>query len=169
MMKITAKELAHSVGLQTNPEYYYCRGAIITDLDGTMLAKIHQKIKNELGNEAANAFVTMVQNIKLLSARKFLESIYALENNGWKYSEAIQKEINEKKPNYGRMNAVYEYHASLRNDTDFIRNAFLECIDEKHDSILLRFERYRRALHGEDNFGDFFDEDYDDDENAEYE
>ena len=109
MSSITAEELVHSVGLKTQPEYYMGRGAITSDLDGEMLASIHQKIKQELGDEAAKAFVTMVKNVKLLSARKFLESIYALEKNSWIYSEVIQKEINQRKYDCGNCNAIYRF------------------------------------------------------------
>ena len=170
MANITARDLAHSVGLRITHEYYKGRGARIIDLNGEKLANIHQKIKAELGDEPAKAFVTMVQNIKSLSARRFLESFYALEKNGWEYSEEIQREINEREENYRNLDAIYAYHASLRDDTNVIRRSFLAYIDEKYDYRFMRFENYMRMVsESRDNFYGDVSSDDDDDDNAEYE
>ena len=67
MVKITAKELVDLSGMYSNnPEKYSARSARVHDLDGEKLAKIYQKIKEEIGAEAAEAFSLMVKNIKYL-------------------------------------------------------------------------------------------------------
>ena len=169
MANITAREIVQSVNLNCLPEYYKGRGARYNDLPGTKLANIHQKIQENLGRDAAKAFVAMVENVKVLSVKKFLESLYALEENNWKFSEAIQTEINEKKENYGRMTAVYEYHESLCDDTFAIRRSFLANINNRDDLRKARFEIYVRSV--SDSMDDCFnenDEGDDDDDYAEY-
>lgn len=169
MTNITARDIVQSVGLNCRPEYYKGRGARYVDLDGTKLANIHQKIQENLGNDAAKAFVTMVENVKVLSAKKFLESLYALEQNGWSFSETIQIEINEKKENYGCMSAVYEYHESLYDDTFAIRRTFLASINKTADLRQLRFEMYLRTTsRSRDEFSGEFGDDDDNDDYAEY-
>lgn len=49
-----------------------------------ILVGIHAGIKKEFGDEAAENFVTMVENIKLLSATTFLQELYQLHDSGWK-------------------------------------------------------------------------------------
>ena len=169
MTNITARDMVQAVGLNCHPEYYRGRGARFNDLDGTKLANIHQTIQKNIGEEAAEAFFTMVQKVKVLSVTKFLESLYALEKNAWEFSEEIQNEINEKKENYGSMRVIYEYHESLNDDTDYIRRSFLANTKEKSDLRLLRFEMYMRTITSrrEDCFGEFDDDD-DNDDYAEY-
>ena len=171
MTNITARDMVQSVGLNCHPEYYRGRGARFNDLDGTKLANIHQKIQENFGENAAKAFVTMVENVKVLSVKKFLESLYALEQNHWQFSDKIQTEINEKKENYGSMRTVYEYHESLNDDTDYIRRSFFANINGKNDLRQFRFEMYMRAITNrrDDCFGEFDDDDDDDnDDYAEY-
>ena len=170
MTNITARDIVSSVGLVANPEYHKGRGAWSNDLDGETLADIHQKIKMNFGEDAASAFVTMIQNIKLLSVKKFLESLYALEKNSWNFSEAIQTEINEKKENYGSMNTIYEYRISLRDDTTSIKRSFMAYINSSSNKRYLRFESYLRTTsrNHDEWLGDFNDSD-DNDDYAEYE
>lgn len=169
MANITAREIVQANGFDSNPEYYKGRGARYNDLEGTILANIHQKIKTDLGDSAAQAFVTMIQNVKVLSVKKFLESLYALEKNGWEFSEKIQNDINEKKEDYGKMNVVYEYHHSLKDDTELIKRSFLANISGKNELRNFRFEMYMRSINKsrEDCFGEFKEND-DDDDYAEY-
>lgn len=166
MTNITAREMVQSVGLESWPGYYKGRGARYNDLDGARLANIHQKIRENLGQDAANAFVTMVENVKVLSVKKFLESLYALEQNNWRFSEAIQIEINERKENYGAMSAVYEYHESLYDDTSAIKRSFWANINQKTDLRQLQFEMYMRAIANKSD--DFFGEINDFDDNDDY-
>ena len=169
MKYITAREIVQTVGLNPTPEYYKGRGARFNDLNGTKLANIHQKIKKNVGESAAQAFVTMIQNVKVLSVKKFLESLYALEQNDWKFSETIQIEINEKQEDYGSMSAVYEYHQSKIDDTEIIRKSFFANINRKDDLRYLRFEMYMNAaINSRDDCTGEFDDDDDDDDYAEY-
>ena len=169
MANITAREIVQSVGLNCLPNYYKGRGARFNDLDGTKLANIHQKIQENLGKDAARAFVTMVENVKVLSVKKFLESLYALEQNDWRFSEVIQIEIDEKKENYGSMSAVYEYHENLYDDTVAIRRSFLANINKNADLRQVRFEMYMRTIaNNRDDFLGEFDDSDDNDDYAEY-
>ena len=169
MANITAREIVQSVGLDCRPEYYKGRGARFSDLDGTRLANIHQKIQENLGKDAANAFVTMVENVKVLSMKKFLESLYALEQNNWRFSETLQIEIDERKENYGKMSAVYEYQENLCDDTFAIRRNFLAIVNKKADLRQVRFEMYMRSIaSSRDDFNDDFESDDDADDYAEY-
>lgn len=163
MPKVTAQELVKSVGMHTDPEYYKGRCASTRDLDGGMLARLYLTIKKELGDDAAEAFSLMVQNVKLLSALKFLKSLYALEENGWNYLAEIQKAIDEEQVDYGSLRVIYEYQMSKKNDTSYIRSSFLSNINGKNNS---RFENYTRYREEYDDFWE--DDDNVDDDDEEY-
>ena len=168
MANVTARDIVQSEKINCSPEYYKGRGARFSDLSGVKLANIHQKIQENFGQDAAKAFVTMVEKVKVLSVKKFLESLYALEQNNWRFSEEIQTEINEKKENYGKMSVIYEYQESLRDDTFAIRRSFLANINNKNDLRQHRFELYLGTTSDcdADCFNDF---EYDDnDDYAEY-
>ena len=79
------KDIIRNNRMSTRPEYYSGRGAILCDLDGKILEGIYQGIKKEFGVRAAQNFVKMVDDIKVLSATTFLEELYMLCGNGWKY------------------------------------------------------------------------------------
>lgn len=160
MPKLTAKEIVELEGMCPNPEYYRGRCATTSDLDGGILFNFYLTIKKELGDGPAEAFSLMVQNVKQLSAQKFLKSLYALEENGWEYLSEVQKKINEAQEDYGTMRVIYEYHMSKRDDTAYIRNSFLSNIRKNKYS---RFESYMRYRSEEVDFLDD-DDDTDDDD-----
>jgi hypothetical protein len=81
------KEIILEVGMSTRPEYYSGRGATTSDLTTNMLFKFYDKILKNFGIDAANNFVKMVANIKVLSATAFLQDLYILTGNGWKYTK----------------------------------------------------------------------------------
>lgn len=82
-MAVTAKEIVRSVGIMDLPEYYSGKQVNFSDLNGDKLYAIYLKIKENLGDNQANAYVIMVQQLKILTASNFLECLYALEKNNW--------------------------------------------------------------------------------------
>jgi len=81
------QEIIRNAGMSERPGYYSGRGATLSDLDSTILNKIAKSIKESYGNEAFNNFVSMVWNMKVLSATAFLNNLYALERANWNLSE----------------------------------------------------------------------------------
>ena len=67
--------------MSPRPEYYSGRGVNPGDLNEGHLETIHQAILEEKGAEAAEAFVSMVEAIPVLSATDFLLSLGALDRN----------------------------------------------------------------------------------------
>ena len=82
-MAVTTKEIVRSVGITDLPEYYSGRGVNFNDLNADKLYAIYKKIRESIGDKQANAFVTLVQQLKILTASNFLECLYVLENNNW--------------------------------------------------------------------------------------
>ena len=87
MKNITAREIVREARMCDDPSYYSGYRARRHDLSGERLIIIHKKIKEELGENQAKEFVTMIKEISSLSATNFLKQLYAMEENGWKYSE----------------------------------------------------------------------------------
>jgi len=71
--------------MSTRPEYYSGRGAALSDLNSEILQKIYVGIEKQYGVKAAKNYVRMVDDIKVLSATTFLEELYQLFYNDWKY------------------------------------------------------------------------------------
>lgn len=92
-MTISAREIVYSVGMPDRPEYYSGRGAMSCYLNGDQLYEIHTTIKKEIGTEQAVAFVSMIENLKTLSATNFLNSLYALEAREWVFVPASESDI----------------------------------------------------------------------------
>ena len=136
--KLTAMNIVHEVGMSGRPEFYSGRGAILTDLDSSLLTKIHDLIKREHGDDASKNFVEMVVNMKNLSASDFLTCLYHLESSDWKYSGfqsdlpggiAVAKDREGRYDAFsgmmGAMDAIF-VNRSGRDETEMIRNPFLE-------------------------------------------
>jgi hypothetical protein len=79
------KEIIRNNRMSTRPEYYSGRGAILCDLTGEILEGIYQGILKTYGKDAAKNYVKMISDIKVLSATTFLEELYMLFRNDWKY------------------------------------------------------------------------------------
>jgi len=107
-MAMTAREMVNSVGMSEHVEVYANRVATWTDLSVSHVLGIYNRIRNEIGAHAVEAFVSMVENLKILTASNFLSAFYALEENGWVYAP-----FEENDPGVGP------------GDTEYIRNTFL--------------------------------------------
>ncbi len=84
----SARQIIHEYcdgRLSGRPEYYSGRGPNEGDLNSKHLADVHRGIKTELGDDAAKAFVRMVEVQADMSATAFLNSLYRLERAGWKF------------------------------------------------------------------------------------
>jgi hypothetical protein len=81
------KDVIRNSNMSTRPEFYSGRGAIMSDLNGKILEGIYQGILKEFGEKPAKNFLKMVADIKVLSATTFLEELYMLYGNGWKYTK----------------------------------------------------------------------------------
>ena len=128
------KDIIRNNRMSTRPEYYSGRGAILADLDSDILDGIHMGIEAEYGKSAAKNFIKMVADIKVLSATTFLEELYQLNYNGWKYSVkkthasgiTVPKDENG---NYDMMGGMFGMMIALsggnRDDTQRIKGNFL--------------------------------------------
>jgi len=128
------KDIIRNNKMSTRPEFYSGRGAITCDLNGNILEGIYQGIKKEFGDKPAENFVKMVEDIKVLSATTFLEELYVLCSNNWKYRKKRTHAAGvtvpkDKDGNYdlaggmfGMMNAMM---SSGRDETQSIKSYFL--------------------------------------------
>ena len=133
------KDIIRNNNMSTRPEFYSGRGAIMCDLNGNMLEGIYQGIKKEFGDFAAKNFVKMVANIKVLSATTFLEELYMLFGNGWKYKNkpksrqdngiSFPKNENGEYDDRSVMSGMLGMFAAMgnngRDETQEIKNYFL--------------------------------------------
>lgn len=136
MSTITAKELVSTANMSTRPEYYSGRGAILGDLSGEQLFTIYNGIKEKLGEEQATAFVTMIENIKSLSATNFLNCLYALEASDWVYRPFEESDIDIGPDGPEREIIAFAttftgLSSFVRDDTDYIRGTFFKLIKHK--------------------------------------
>lgn len=83
----TLKNVIRNNRMDTAPSFYSGRGATLTDLNSDILRGIHKGIKKEFGKNASENFIKMVAGIKVASATTFLNELYSLLSNGWKYTE----------------------------------------------------------------------------------
>jgi hypothetical protein len=128
------KDIIRNNQISTSPEYYSGRGATLSDLNDRILEGIHNGIKKEYGADAAKNFVKMVSDIKVLSATTFLQELYDLFYNKWKYTNkkehaagvAVGKDENGDYDLVGGMFGMMEaMMGSGRDDTQMIKTGFL--------------------------------------------
>ena len=140
------QDIIRDNNMSTRPEYYSGRGAIRCDLDGSMLEGIYQGILKEYGEDAAKNFVEMVADIKILSATTFLEELYQLQLNDWKYTKkethaagvTVPKnedgEYDETSMRSGMIGIMNAMH-NTRDETNSIRGRFLKSHGIKNSGI----------------------------------
>lgn len=131
---ITAEQMVRKAKMSTRPEFYSGRGAMYCDLNDTKLLIIYREIQKNIGEEQAQAFVTMIENTKSLSATNFLNRLYALESNNWEYSSNFEESDIDVGPDSPGREAVAfatimsAFSSSGRDDTRYIRNSFFRLI-----------------------------------------
>jgi len=84
---MNTKQIIESLGMSARPAFYSGRPA--GDFTAPKLVMIYKIIKKEKGKESAQAFQTMIKKIPNLSGTAFIESLYNLERNSWKYEDNI--------------------------------------------------------------------------------
>jgi hypothetical protein len=83
------REIVQNAGMSDRPAFYSGRGATLSDLNSTILQKIHDGIVKEFGKEAGEGFVQMVDELRVMSATSFLNSVYRLSHNNWVFSPEL--------------------------------------------------------------------------------
>jgi hypothetical protein len=139
------KDIIRNNNMSTRPEFYSGRGATTSDLNSDILFGIHKDIKKEYGEDAAKNFVKMVADLKIASATAFLQRLYDLSNNDWKYFDresqsaaegvAIEKNADgEYDSIHGMVSMMNAMHSGINNQTNRIVGSFLSangCVNEK--------------------------------------
>lgn len=132
------KRIVTTAKMSTRPEYYSGRGAIRSDLNGTILKTIFDSVKTDFGDEAANSFVEMVKGMKQLSATAFLNELYQLAQNDFIFTASVgfgtMEIAKDKDGNYDMnhgMISMMSALTNLRDETTSIRNEFLWMIGER--------------------------------------
>ena len=143
--------------MSTRPEYYSGRGATISDLTGEILTGIHEGIEKEYGKDAAKNFVDMVADIKVLSATTFLQELYNLFHNDWKYTKkenhaagvSVPKnddgEYDKKSARIGMFGMMSAMMHDGRDDTEIIRGYFIRSHGYKPKGEIRYYDKFGRC------------------------
>lgn len=130
----TLKDIIRNNRMSTRPEFYSGRGATLSDLDEKILFGIHKDLNKKFGKKAGNAFIKMIDGINVLSATAFLNGLYELFHNNWKYNEQKPESISIPKDKDGNYNSTIgivgimeSLFSSGRDDTKRIKHWFLKC------------------------------------------
>jgi hypothetical protein len=134
----SAGSMLHGVRMSSRPEFYSGRGAKYCDLNGKQLVNILNQIEQSIGEEAVNAFIQLVDSIKVLSATDFMVALYALERNGWKLHASIEKNpqgegsaFNDEVTAFCTVMSVFGGFGDW-DDTDAIKIEFLRLLPDKY-------------------------------------
>lgn len=114
-------------GMSPSPSYYSGRGATRCDLDDSKLEKLWNAIKTHRGDKAAEAFVRMVESIKVISATDFLLALAAFDAAGFKWEHSMLPRtggIYATDP-IGALCTVVSHLSYRENDTRAIKDPFL--------------------------------------------
>lgn len=141
--------LCMDAGIHPDPSYYSGRGATTSDLNDTILTRIHEAVVRGKGVEAGKAFIAMVAALPEASATAFLNGLFALEARGWVWDTAAPKPSSIAPDNMGSAFAtVVEVLGRSRQTSEerlmrdaMVRAAFLS----RHG---VRDPRFRRTLYG---------------------
>ncbi len=114
-------------GMSTRPAFYSGRGATTADLSESKLEKVWTAIKTHRGDEAAEAFVKMVESIKVLSATDFLLALESLDSSGFKWAPNLRptaRGLHAEDPITGLFTVLSVCYQG-RDETRTIRDPFL--------------------------------------------
>jgi hypothetical protein len=123
-------------GLSSSPSYYSGYAANTGDLRQDRLQKIHEGIKTHYGVEAAKGFVEMMKHISNLSPTYFLNELYRLAGNDFKYKKPTNEvpdsqknvEVSDLGSAFGTV--MMKMGPPQRDATDEIRSSFLWSVGE---------------------------------------
>ncbi|MDD4412863.1 MAG: hypothetical protein PHR00_04435 [Patescibacteria group bacterium] len=127
------QEIVENANMSARPGYYSGRGATLSDLNDAILNKIAKSIKENYGDKAFDSFVSMVWDMKVLSATAFLNNLYTLESVDWDLSQFSLTNSDKHFENEGEaieLVATVFSRSSKDNDstdffTDLIRKNFV--------------------------------------------
>jgi|GEM_PF-2422036 len=83
---------APGVSMSTRPEYYSGRGVITSDLGPRHLKAIYDGLVADFGQETADQFCLMIEDLTNLSATNFLNQFYSFFDRGLVWRGKGQKE-----------------------------------------------------------------------------
>jgi hypothetical protein len=135
-------------GMSARPEFYSGRDAMLCDLNGEQLEKIYQSIVKDFGEEAGKNYIHMVKDIEVLSATKFLNSLYSLCNNDWMWNNTNEESnilIDGEGSAWGTIGSVL--FGGKYDDTSSIKNGFL-----RNHGIQPSVKRDERGFYCEDGY-----------------
>ncbi len=131
-------DIVSQAGMSTRPEFYSGRGAIRSDLNSDILFKIHHGIGKHFGEPASESFVLLVEAMPELSATAFLNELYLLAGNDFKFQGIAGFDGFDFAKNEDGTHNLAQGMASLmsalgnnRNDTESIRAEFLSRFPKK--------------------------------------
>lgn len=84
-MKVT--QYLRNVSIMPQASYYSGSPAKRTDLDGQKLFSIYSDLTKECGEKAGDNFISLVRGMETLALTPFINSLFALETNGWIYTK----------------------------------------------------------------------------------
>lgn len=161
-MPMTAREIVHEYTknrMSARPEYYSGRGATLSDLDSKLLEMIYQGILKEIGQNAAKELIKMVEDLDVLSATHFLNSLYALEARSWRWERRQRKagpmdhiDVGSDQDPEARLTiglcsiGAWGLGGSDRDETDTIRGAFLQKYGSRKTKLSHPNDRAGRSL-----------------------
>lgn len=155
-----AKEILLAAGMSSAASVYSGRGATTSDLTGNHLQKIWELILKHHGEKPAEAFVCMVEAMDKMAATAFINELYSLESNAWKFDaiarhsgiEIAKNENGEYDYGHGLMSVTSAFASATIDDSGIIRNRFLSEHGKvvKKDTMYVSFEcnthQYKKRL-----------------------
>lgn len=122
------REIILHAGISDDPGYYSGRSATLSDLNSEILEKIYQGIRANYGEDAGNNFIQMVDEMERLSATAFLQSLYHLQRQRWKYTSNMLTESDIYANSVGSAlgTIASRLYKNDHDDTIEIKRAFLK-------------------------------------------
>jgi hypothetical protein len=136
------REIVQRAGMSDRPAFYSGRGATLSDLNSTILQKIHDGIVESFGEEAAKEYVQLVDEIEVMSATSFLVALYSLAWGGWKFDHTMVSKdgtyVDSEGSAWGTL--LSGLSRGNRDDSSQIRGQFLRSKDVKMKRVYERDE-----------------------------
>jgi len=151
----SARYYVDQIKMSERPEFYSGRGPNPGDLDGRMIAKMHERILLDGGKAPAEAFVAMVASLKNAAATTFLLGLYELEARDWVWPETARVERgfdlgpdDEGREAVGFATIAEAFHRSSRGDANadyMIRGEFLLEHDYTYEEKTSRWRKLKKG------------------------
>lgn len=167
------KEMFHNIkGMSSHPTYYAGYGASRKNLGEPELEQIFDLIKKHHGEQAAEAMLDMVEDLKGkdMAAMGLMQALYNLEESRYKYvkmdssltAQALVEDMTVSPGEYeATPTAVYALKNIMKgtsgeeNEVDFTGEAIRKNFLAAHGRIKAEEARYRCDLNGNVYYDDF--------------